>query len=226
MGYSKVSVLIPTRKRLERLNTLLASFESTVSDKGGKAELVFRIDDDDVWTNEFLAKWPKVVGPRCQGYASMPRFYNELAAKATGDVLMCGNDDMVFETYDWAGEILRAADSYPDGVFDFGYSTLNETHFPFATVSRKVVDRLGFIWDPRIFWGDIYLRDVMRALDRAIMLPQVKIAHDWAGHKPDEVYRETLLPKSRIESNSSYWTTTHTEAVNDAISKLREAVPV
>jgi hypothetical protein len=151
----------------------------------------------------------------------MPTFFNELATAATGDVLMCGNDDMVFQTEDWATQILAVANQFPDGLFDLGVATHNETHFPFSTVSRRAVAALGFIWDPRIFWGDIYLRDMMAYFGRAVMLPHVRIDHDWAGHRPDQVFRETRASKGRVESDPRYWCDVHAPCVQEAVERLR-----
>lgn len=216
--YKKVSVLIPTRGRTERLRTLISSFDRTTGN-APNAELVFRVDEDDAATYDFLTAWGGhqiVVGPRHNGYASMPLFFNELAKAASGDVLMCGNDDMVFQTPNWPFIILEVANRFPDGLFDFGVSTLNETHFPFSVVSRKVVDKLGFLWDPRIFWGDIFLRDVMAAFDRCVMLPEIRIDHDWAGHAPDQVFIE-----SDKTIGPNYWTEIHATAVQDSVRRLQ-----
>src|SRR5687768_4640555 len=105
----KVSVLIPTRHRVERLRTLIDSYEVTTDDDD--CELVFRVDDDDVQTRDFLSKTQHtvVIGPRHQGYGSMPLFFNEAADRAHGYLLMCGNDDMVFCTFDWPCILSEAA---------------------------------------------------------------------------------------------------------------------
>jgi len=221
---TKVSVLIPTRGRVPRLTTLLASYDRT-SDRT-VSELVFRIDEDDHETRAFLTGTPHhlVIGPRQGGYASLPAFFNEMAAAASGDVLMCGNDDMVFQTEGWAEQILAVANRYPDGLFDIGVSTFNPTHYPFATVSRRVVDALGFLWDPKIFWGDMYLRDVMAAFRRCVMVPTVQIDHDWEGFRPvpDQVFRES--DKDILRRDPTYWHGTHRVAVKSAVAKLRRLV--
>jgi hypothetical protein len=150
----------------------------------------------------------------------MPVFFNEMAAVAHGDVLMCGNDDMVFKTVGWPALILEVANHYPDGLFDLGVRTHNEEHYPFATVSRRVVEHLGFLWDPRIFWGDIYLRDVMGYFGRTIMIPTVEVEHDWAGWKPDRVFVEA--DKDIVRRNPTYWSSVHLPAVNEAVQRLQE----
>jgi len=218
MPFTKVSVLIPTRNRVHRLRKVLESFDETVHQKD--AELVFRIDDDDVASQQFLHDQRVVVGPRYNGYDSMPTFFNEMHCVAAGDVLMCGNDDMIFRTPDWSTRILEIANQYPDGLFDIGVSTLNQDHFPFATVSRRVTNALGFLWDPRIFWGDIFLRDVMQVFDRCIMVPDVQIEHDWSGYSPDQVFVEA--DKDIVRRRPNYWAEIHAAAVRDAVNTLKE----
>lgn len=209
--FTKVSVLVPTRGRPGRLGTLLDSFSHTTD---GSAELVFRVDDDDHETIARLNGQIVVVGPRREGYRSLPVFFNELAAVATGDVLMCGNDDMVFRTPGWPGLMLHAANQFPDGLFDLGVTTHNATHYPFSVVSRAIVDRLGFLCDPRIFWCDLFLRDVMGAFGRCRMLPDVVVDHEWLG---DEASQNTIYQR-----DPNYWAGTHARAVADAVARLHE----
>lgn len=219
--FKKISVLIPTRNRTERLQMMLNSYHATTQDDPPhSSELVFRVDNDDSETYEFLRPTllQTVVGPRFTGYASMSVFFNELAAACSGDVLMLGNDDMLFKTPGWATKILDVANQFPDGLFDLGYRTLNESHFPFATVSRIVVDRLGFIWDPRIFWGDIYLRDIMQHFGRCVMISTVHIDHDWMGFHPDKTFSEG--DRDVNSQDPTYWTTRHAPAVAEAITSL------
>lgn len=207
--YTKVSVLVPTRGRPEQLRTMLASFAETTD---GAADLVFRVDDDDVDTLALLEGHAVIVGPRLDGYRSLPLFFNELAAVATGDVLLIGNDDMVFRTPGWPALILEAANRYPDGLFDIGVQTHNVTHYPFACVSKALTERLGFLCDPSVFWVDIYLRDVMQAFGRCVRLPSVKILHNWSG---DEKSQNQIYVR-----DPSYWHGTHARAVAAAVEKL------
>ena len=223
--FTKLSVLVPTRGRVERLKTLLASFDATTD---GAAEFVFRVDDDDAETQHFLDDRRKivehiemVVGPRLGGYESLPVFFNELWQYATGDVLMLGNDDMVFKTEGWAEKVLAAANCYPDGLFDIGVSTHNETHFPFSIVSAQAVQTIGGFCYPRVFWVDMFLRDVMAAFGRCVMLRSVRIDHDWAGNAPDDVFREGLRHKAVVEQDTTYGATRHQVAVDNAVQKLQ-----
>lgn len=217
--FSKVSVLIPTRNRTHLLRVLIESYRVTTVDDQHATELLFRVDEDDEPTRELLqhAGFRMVVGQRLGGYADLPLFFNELAHAASGDVLMLGNDDIVFVTPGWATQILSAANQYPDGVFNIGVRTHNESHFPLSLVSAAVVQRLGFIYDPRIFWGDIYLRDVMGRLGRQHLLPEVEIRHDWAGYAPDQTFIEGEAARRAPGNHMLH----HESAVDEAVQKLR-----
>lgn len=222
-AFNKVSVLIPTRCRTHRLRTLIDSYRRTIGDNENNSEMVFRVDNDDEPSRALLESegFRMIVGPRLQGYQSLPFFFNELAMIADGDVLMCGNDDMVFMTPGWALRLLAVANNFPDGLFDLGVTTHNETHYPFANVSKRVCDKLGFLCDPDIFWVDIYIRDVMAAFGRTVMVPDVAIEHDWAGFRPDQTFNEGGH-RNVIADRPDYWTHVHPQAVSRAVAALRE----
>jgi hypothetical protein len=76
-------------------------------------------------------------------------------------------------------------------------------------------DRLGFFFDPRMFWGDIFWRDVTSRFGRAIALADIRIDHDWAGFAPDEVFLEGE-PTRRADHLAF-----HAQAVNEAVEKLK-----
>jgi hypothetical protein len=220
--FGLVSVLVPTRKRPEQLRRMLKSFEAT---NDGCAELVFRIDDDDPESLDQLAGYRIVVGPRLEGYKSMPAFFNEMLQVARGDVLMCGNDDMVFKTPGWPTTVLELANHFPDGMFDIGVKTYNEDHYPFFTVSRAAAEALGFLLDPRLFWGDIFWRDVMGRFNRCVKLPAVEIEHNWMGHHPDTVFEEARQPEF-LQRDPTYWSGTHIRSVEEAVEKLKSLIEV
>jgi Glycosyl transferase family 2 len=185
-GYRRVSLLVPTRNRPEYLKALIESYFATISGSDD-SELVFRVDFDDMKTLQILAKYdfPVIVGPRRLGYRSLPSFYNEMARLARGDILICCNDDVIIETPDWPQLIIEAANQYPDGIFNIGVSTIRgEENYIFSCVSRKLVDRLGFINDERLVYSDIFLMDVAKHFNRLSKLWTVRFRHNWAGENP------------------------------------------
>lgn len=218
--FSRVSVLVPTRRRVARLQVLLDSWAQTVID-GTRAELVFRIDDDDAESKMFLAEHPHkmVSGPRLNGYRSIPQFLEELRRAATGDLYLLGNDDMVLKTPNWARVVIDQANQYPDGIFCLGCDVQNAKNFVFPIVSKMAVDAMGHIMDPRLFWGDVYLRDVFQSFGRAIRFGEMKIDHRWAGRERDQTFREAHQ-EDPANWNEEYWAR-HRAVVAEAVERLR-----
>jgi len=187
-----ISVIAPVRARTQMLATMLASLEQTAEQQ---VEVVLRCDYDDDEMIAYLRRrgWhqPMVFGPRLNGYASVPRFINEAARLATGDLILVVNDDAVFETPGWDVMLEQEAAKFRDGVFLFGVRTLNEGNFPFTCVSRKFVDALGFVVDERLIYTDVWARDVLQRFDRVKMV-EVSIKHDWQGMSPDQTAAQKL----------------------------------
>lgn len=225
VSFHRVSVLIPTRGRLERLQRLLASWDETVTDPSS-AELIFRIDEDDTESLRFLLKHDHrvLVGQRLQGYRSLPQFFEEMRSKAQGDLLLTGNDDMVFRTVDWPQRVCEVANQHPDGVFCLGVNVQNAKNFPFAIVSAKATEAIGYLHDSRLFWGDVFLRDVYAKFGRAIRTDAVTIDHEWAGHVKDQTFQEARQHEGR-NWDERYWQRHH-ECVLDAVLKLSVALQI
>jgi len=220
--FSKVSVLVPTRHRVARLQVLLDSWRATVPDPS-QAELVFRIDDDDKESQLYLANftWRTFVGPRLQGYRSIPQFHEEMRAGATGDVYLIGNDDMAFTTPGWPAKVLAKANEFPDGVFCLGVDVQNAKNFVFPIVSKAAVEAMGRVIDPRAYWGDIFLRDVMAHFGRAIRFGDVRIDHQWAGHERDQTFLDANQDDPTIWGEG--YARLNREYAREAIAKIEAA---
>ena len=218
MTYRSLSLLVPTRGQLPRLELMLASFFATVGHT--PVELILRIDNDDDETRTWLLQQSLpitvIIGPRWEGYISLPRYFNQMAAHATGDLLMCGNDDMVFMSDDWPRRYLAAAHPFRhDGLFDLGCWTYPAGAFPFSCVSRQTVARLGFINDDRLVYSDIFLRDVMARMGRSIIVPDVTILHmGQADHDANRV-------KWHLHTNAVEYWQRHDRCVSEAVSILQ-----
>jgi hypothetical protein len=228
MSFNKISVLVPTRRRLDFLSRMLDSFNETATRKD-QVELIFRCDNDDIESIEYLQKlnYPVLIGDRKDGYKSLPIFFNEMVEKATGDLFVCGNDDMLFKTKNWPQLVIDEANKYSDGLFNIGVSTgLNADKFPFSIVSRKLVEAMGLINDPRLLFSDIFLLDVAKHFNRAVTLENVIFYHDWAGHTNDETRREANQHEfsevfADTEGNwSDAYRIKHDVVINETIKKV------
>ena len=221
--FNRVSVLVPTRRRVARLQRLLDSWHATVTDPAS-AELLFRIDDDDQESKQFLQDYPHCVltGPRLQGYRSLPQFFEQLRLKANGQLYLTGNDDMIFRTPNWPQLVCDVANQYPDGIFCLGVDVYNAKNFPFAIVSKKATDLIGYIHDSRLFWGDVFLRDVYATFGRAIRFNTVRIDHEWAGHQPDQTFVDAHQEEFAHWGNG--YRERHLQCVHEAAAKLSAAL--
>lgn len=213
-----ISVLVPTRGRVKLLHKMLESLVATASDMN-KVEVAIRYDDDDAETAEYLRDKPFlcVVGPRYNGYASLPQFVNELVAASHADLLFGCNDDAEFRTPGWDQKLCEVAARYPDGIFNLGVDTvMNNANFVFPCTSRRVTELCG-LHDERVFYNDIWFRDVMAHFDRNVRVPDVVIEHVWAGMSEEQqkgldIVRDPAYP------------TLYARCVAEAVEKLRGAV--
>ncbi len=218
MTFQTLSLLVPLRGNPGRRNRLWISLRATAPD----VELVIRLDDDDpetlAWALTLEPEPIIVVGARLNGYASLPRFFNEMSAVATGDLLMCGNDDMTFATPGWDAHYLDRANQYPDGVFDIGCMTYPAGAFPWSVVSRQTVRTLGFLNDERLLYSDIFLRDLMGRFGRLAFLPDVTIYHEDPDHGEDQVALDAKL--ALHHDAGTYWQL-HNRCVSEAVAKIQ-----
>lgn len=229
-----ISVLIPTRKRVSRLDRALHSIWSMSSSEEA-VEILLRCDKDDQATIEYgevQRKWHRnlqiLVGPRNDGYVSIPCFMNELAEAAKGTILMCCNDDVIFRTKNWDMIVEKVAKHYTDGIFDIGVdSILNSQYFVFSIISKRWFEIVGYIHDTRVpFTGGKYFKDICDVFQRSIYVPEVIIEHDWGGYYHDETNNEAQEWLSKLVADpSGKWTESypkqHEAAVDDAVRKLR-----
>lgn len=240
MNFSTISILLPTRGRVQRLDRALKSIRSQAHDPS-KIEIIFRCDHDDEETQRYLREHKEffLVGPREKGYASLPKFMNQCASASTGDIIMMLNDDIIVETQNWDLRLLDFANKFQDGIFDIGIGTgLNDNLFPFSIISRLAYRALGFVNDERLVFSDIFILDVMNSFGRAIRLPSVKIIHEWAGNDTSDI---TRIEASKHENNLVFdgtpgdandhkknWQKSykdlHEKAVREAVEKLKAAL--
>jgi hypothetical protein len=152
------------------------------------------------------------------GYGSLPLFFDDMRVAADGDLLMCGNDHMVFRTPAWPELVLAETNKYPDGIFHIGIGTFNESRFPFSIVSRQAVQAVGSLQDPRLHWGEVYWRDVMTAFGRDLVLPSVRV-EQWMGRTPKRIL--TNARQSDAHKWDDGYRALHRKVVAEAVNRLR-----
>ncbi len=182
-----ISVVAAVRERVDLVRAMLASIQAT-ADHPDQIEVVLRCDVDDPPMIAALCELGQrfIVGPREKGYASLPAFANEAARLAQAPLVLVVNDDAEFVTQGWDTLLVHAAEAYPDGMFVFGVETANAENFVFPCVSRRWIEHFGGIFDERVVYADIWVRDVFYPFGRAIRINDVVVRHHWQGLSPDQ----------------------------------------
>lgn len=219
---AKVAVVAAVRERVDLVRQMLASLHATADDPT-QIEIILRCDVDDAAMITALCdlECQFIVGPRAKGYASLPAFANECARLAQADLVLVVNDDAEFQTPGWDTKLLRAAAEYPDGLFVFGVETANAQNFIFPCVSRRLMQTLGGVFDERLIYPDIWLRDVLYPFGRAIRLNDVVIAHHWQGPSADQ---ERAVLEARTPAYQAFYAQCVDEGRAKVLAALQTAV--
>jgi hypothetical protein len=157
MSYKKlVSILIPTRKRVELLKECLDSLNKTTSDES-LVEILVKIDTDDQETIDFISQYKptsyvkirEVITDRKNGYGSLHEHYNSLAKISEAEFLLGFNDDVEMLTEGWEQSyipfknknflIAINVESHKDGV----KQRLWEGYNAFPTIPHDFCNHIG-----------------------------------------------------------------------------------
>ena len=147
MSAPNITVMLPTRGRYEALDRALATLHDTARHPE-QIEYLLRTDDDMPQATGIIKfKHPKLVeyrGVRL-GYGRMHDYYNGLASRAKGRLLLLWNDDTEMLTPNWDESALVLVDEKLPQV-QFIRRDINEhvdTTLPF--IDRRIFECLGHL---------------------------------------------------------------------------------
>ncbi len=182
----KISLLLPTRKRVERANAFLKSVVDTAACLE-KIEVVAAVDDDDQESQALVSPHAKLllrkaIGPR----ARMGELNTRCLREAKGDIIMLVNDDILIRSKDWDTHLRDADQLFSDGIYLFHVKDgFKNEKFPiFPILSKRFCDLIQDPY-PAEFGGDgndTHLYDIFLRLqdlghERIIYLPDVFFEH-------------------------------------------------
>ena len=172
-----ISILTPTRKRPKQLARMVRSAWETALNP---PEIVVYIDDND---NSYDLSHPvndgigaldvKIVdGPRIL----LTDTWNKCYEVSTGDILLQGNDDIIFRTPRWDVMVEEEFEKCCDKILMVHGDDLGCQHESFGAhcfVHRKWVEAVGFFIAPWFSsdFGDTVLNFAANQLDRRRYLP-------------------------------------------------------
>jgi hypothetical protein len=168
-----ISVLIPTRHRLDKLPRAVEAIRARAS---APVEILVGVDDDDTETVAWARQRQDVIAVVKARPDTLGAVTNALAAAARGNLLLGLADDMEVVTPQWDVEVERvAARVSPNGEpFAFYLNDTTAPGFPSVWgVNRSWVDICGFAcapWFP-YWWGDTWIMEVGMASGRLFPVP-------------------------------------------------------
>lgn len=214
-----ISILVPTRKRPEKLRRMIRSVRATALND---VEILCYVthDDDSYDGQSFDATI--IRGPRMLH----SDLWNALLPHAHGDILQQTADDVVYRTPAWDRYTEDAFTAVEDRILlihghDCSGNGENFGTLPF--VHRRWVEVLGYFTGPGFSndWSDTWPNDVANMIGRRKYLPLVFEHVHWMYGKSekDETYQE-LDTLRRSENTTAFYNSRIAERQADA-DKLR-----
>ena len=192
-----VSVLLPTRNRIELVHRSVQSLLSK-SLNPGRVEIITAYDEDDLASHNYFQgeQWRSLIkdfGAHSQvcccptwGYYELNRYYNAMAQQAHGQWFMIWNDDAVMLTSGWDQHVSDNQDFM--GMLHMATENFKPTLTLFPLVSRIWLNLFGEISHHQI--TDSWIQDVCHQADAVREIP-VSVFHDRydvTGNNLDQTY--------------------------------------
>lgn len=230
----KISLLVPSRERLNLKLTLVSSIITSVKDINN-VEVVFGVDEDDP-TREIVNKISnaipcvKVVNIKNNGkFIGINNIWNILAANTKNEIFGYIGDDMVFKTSGWDEMILEEFNSKNcpndniklvhcyDGHRNFDEICVN------AFVHRKYYETLGYFTKGEflINWSDQWMYQTFNAFKRVKYRRDIHIQHNhwvYGGRQRDNT-ADRMLSDNHDKISDKLWYDLVDERI-EAVNKL------
>lgn len=103
-----LSIILPSRKRVEMLNETLYSIYSLADLNNPNFEVIIKVDFDDHETLDYIKNWSNeyenlhfIINSRKKGFLNLVDFLEDMMDLAKGKYILAANDDMMFKTQNW-----------------------------------------------------------------------------------------------------------------------------
>jgi hypothetical protein len=237
----KISLLVPSRERLNLKLTLISSIITSVHDINN-VELIFGIDEDDptrdvVYKIAAAIPFVTVVDIKNDGkFIGINRIWNLLYPHAKGDILGYIGDDMVFKTPNWDNEIINELTiKLPDDKIKLvhcydGYRLHDEICVN-AFLHKRYVEVVGYLCREEflINWSDQWLYQSFKAFNRVTHRPDIHIQHNhWVfGNRKKDGVADRMLADNNDVISDKLWFELTDERISDVnkLAKYLKLVP-
>jgi hypothetical protein len=204
----KISVLLPTRNRVDMVIKTLNSLYNTISDKN-RLEVILGLDSDDPSITNLKTKLEEFHGCDIKlsifnerhGYVNLHKYINRLAFEADGDWLYLWNDDSYIITKDWD----KLLEPY-NKTFALLSPKVKETpNYPgtmFPFIPKKWIEITGHY--SLNCHNDTWVEEVAKKLDIFVYIP-MWVSHlreeFRSGQLTDQTWQERVQDKKGFQSD-------------------------
>ncbi|MBF0396162.1 MAG: hypothetical protein HQK78_05280 [Desulfobacterales bacterium] len=209
----RISLLLPSRGRASQLKNFLDSVVSTSLDLES-IEVILYLDEDDIESHSIFSdkrlKIIKIIGNQ---RLSMGGYNTACMERASGEILILMNDDIIIRTPNWDRIIWETHLRIKDGFY-LAYANdlyMKRRICTFPILSKKVCDLIKFPF-PKEYQGaliDYHLFDVFKRLEkkghnRIIYFPNIIFEHLHFRAKKSSA-DETYLCRNRFGDDVNFF---------------------
>ena len=231
----KISILCPTRNRVDNIEKFVTSVYETAEFKD-LLEFIFYIDDDDEnsvlkceeLSNNNIYSIKVVIGERI----IMSSMWNKCFEESTGEIMFIGADDIIFRTENWDSIVRNEFDKFDDkialiyGSDGIKSSKKNHGYGNHFFIHRNWEEVLGYV-DPPYFssdYADLWMADVAQRIDRKIWINiDTEHMHPGVGKSEWDSTHKERLQRGRDDDNKGIYTSKENERIADS-NKLVEFI--
>ncbi|MBC8303567.1 MAG: hypothetical protein H8E55_48385, partial [Pelagibacterales bacterium] len=181
----KITVLIPTRNRVDSLKEILDCLEKYTGDKQS-LEVVIGLDKDDILTQNFLNESfnnfnftiKPIASKRGKGYFDQPNRLRNMINNSNGNYFVHLADDMKIITNDWDKLLRNKIKTLPSDEIYLLYPKHNQKNqkWPLCQItSRKWFNSINKYVNS--FETDTELMIISCLLDRNFFFEEIEILH-------------------------------------------------
>lgn len=230
----KISLLVPSRERLNLKLTLISSIITTV-ESIDNVELIFGIDEDDptrniVYKIADAIPFVKVIDIQNEKkFIGINKIWNLIYPHAEGDILGYIGDDMVFKTHGWDTKILEEFEgvNMPEDkiklVHCYDGARSKDEICVNAFMHKQYTQVLGYMCREEflINWSDQWMYQTFKAFNRVVWRPDIHIQHNhWVfGLRSRDGVADRMLSDGKDKVSDKLWYSLLNERVED-VEKL------
>ena len=209
-----ISILTPTRQRPARLAQFIMSVYQHTSNKE-RVEMLIYVDNDDPAREQYMDFFEHCQ-TEFQNFLrihflfdepkSVSKSWNDLYERSVGDIIIMGNDDLMYRTPQWDVRVEQAVEQYPDEIYCMWMEDgINSgAHCAFPIVSRKWCETLGY-FTPGVFhfgYNDTWVYDIAMRVDRTQFLNNIIGEH--LHFTQGKSQRDETYNRNRVEGRNYY----------------------